>query len=49
MGEEKLKVEFSAFGTVTLMAVQEDRKGRKFAFVNVDTSEEAHTCVEAIT
>ena len=47
-GEEKLKVEFSAFGTVTSMAVQEDHKGRKFAFVNFDTSEEAHKCVEAM-
>ena len=47
-GEEQLNVEFSAFGTVTLMAAREGDKGGtgRNILLSISTSEEAHTCVE---
>eukprot|EP00413_Alexandrium_margalefii_P047693 CAMPEP_0204597768 /NCGR_PEP_ID=MMETSP0661-20131031/53977_1 /ASSEMBLY_ACC=CAM_ASM_000606 /TAXON_ID=109239 /ORGANISM="Alexandrium margalefi, Strain AMGDE01CS-322" /LENGTH=560 /DNA_ID=CAMNT_0051608467 /DNA_START=106 /DNA_END=1784 /DNA_ORIENTATION=+ len=44
--EEKLTAEFGGFGSITSMAVRSDNKGRKFAFVNFETTEEAQKCVE---
>uniref|UniRef100_A0A7S4SI77 Polyadenylate-binding protein n=1 Tax=Alexandrium monilatum TaxID=311494 RepID=A0A7S4SI77_9DINO len=46
--EEKVKLEFGAFGNITSMAVREDNKGRKFAFVNFESNEEAKKCVETM-
>mmetsp|Transcript_150764 Transcript_150764/g.366141 ORF Transcript_150764/g.366141 Transcript_150764/m.366141 type:complete len:641 (+) Transcript_150764:141-2063(+) len=44
--EAKINTEFGEFGTITSMAVRSDNKGRKFAFVNFETSEQAKKCVE---
>jgi len=44
--EAKINSEFGAYGTITSMAVRTDNKGRKFAFVNFETSEQAKKCVE---
>jgi len=46
--EEQLNTEFGPFGNITSMAVRADNKGRKFAFVNFETNEEAQKCVEAL-
>jgi len=46
--EEKLGAEFAEFGKITSSAIRSDNKGRKFAFVNFETSEEARKCVEAM-
>jgi polyadenylate-binding protein len=44
--DEKVKTMFADFGTVTSSVVQEDKKGRKFAFVNFETAEMASAAVE---
>jgi len=46
--EAKINSEFGEFGTVTSMALRDDNKGRKFAFVNFETTEQAKACVEAM-
>jgi len=46
--EAKVNEEFSKCGTITSMAMRSDKLGRKFAFVNFETSEEALKCVEAL-
>jgi len=46
--EAKINDEFGTFGNITSMAVRTDNRGRKFAFVNFETNEEAQKCVEAL-
>mmetsp|Transcript_87765 Transcript_87765/g.160559 ORF Transcript_87765/g.160559 Transcript_87765/m.160559 type:complete len:629 (+) Transcript_87765:171-2057(+) len=46
--DEKISEMFSPFGTITSSCVMSDAKGRKFAFVNFETSEDALACVEAM-
>mmetsp|Transcript_87763 Transcript_87763/g.160548 ORF Transcript_87763/g.160548 Transcript_87763/m.160548 type:complete len:635 (+) Transcript_87763:171-2075(+) len=46
--EEKVTEMFTPFGTITSKCVMADAKGRKFAFVNFETSEDALACVEAM-
>eukprot|EP00421_Protoceratium_reticulatum_P057403 CAMPEP_0168506768 /NCGR_PEP_ID=MMETSP0228-20121227/77543_1 /TAXON_ID=133427 /ORGANISM="Protoceratium reticulatum, Strain CCCM 535 (=CCMP 1889)" /LENGTH=515 /DNA_ID=CAMNT_0008523869 /DNA_START=125 /DNA_END=1668 /DNA_ORIENTATION=+ len=46
--EEKLTAEFGECGTITSMAVRADNKGRKFAFVNFETNEQAAKAVETL-
>jgi len=46
--EAKISSEFGDFGSITSMAVRADNKGRKFAFVNYEESEQAKKCVEAM-
>jgi len=46
--EAKINEEFGKFGNITSMAIREDNKGRKFAFVNYETSEEAQKCVDEL-
>mmetsp|Transcript_66592 Transcript_66592/g.205920 ORF Transcript_66592/g.205920 Transcript_66592/m.205920 type:complete len:643 (+) Transcript_66592:144-2072(+) len=46
--EAKINSEFGSFGNITSMAVRADNKGRKFAFVNYEESEQAKKCVEAM-
>eukprot|EP00413_Alexandrium_margalefii_P023800 CAMPEP_0204578180 /NCGR_PEP_ID=MMETSP0661-20131031/42773_1 /ASSEMBLY_ACC=CAM_ASM_000606 /TAXON_ID=109239 /ORGANISM="Alexandrium margalefi, Strain AMGDE01CS-322" /LENGTH=548 /DNA_ID=CAMNT_0051587085 /DNA_START=126 /DNA_END=1768 /DNA_ORIENTATION=+ len=46
--EDKLKSEFAPFGNITSSALRTDNKGRKFAFVNFETNEEAKACVETM-
>jgi len=43
--EEKIKEEFGKFGTITSMCIREDKKGRKMAFVNFETTESAQAAV----
>jgi len=44
--EDKVKEVFGAYGTITSAMVNSDAKGRKFAFVNFETTEAAQKCVE---
>jgi len=44
--EEKIKGEFEKFGAITSSEFKKDKKGRVFAFVNYETSEEAKAAVE---
>mmetsp|Transcript_74318 Transcript_74318/g.177067 ORF Transcript_74318/g.177067 Transcript_74318/m.177067 type:complete len:667 (+) Transcript_74318:190-2190(+) len=46
--DAKLKEAFSEYGTITSSAAMTDKKGRKFAFVNYETSEAALAAVEAM-
>jgi len=46
--EDRVNKEFGAFGNITSMALRQDNKGRKFAFVNFESSEMAQKCVEAM-
>jgi len=46
--EETVNQEFGAFGAITSMAMRADNRGRKFAFVNYDSNEEASKAVEAM-
>eukprot|EP00416_Gambierdiscus_australes_P019705 CAMPEP_0171071866 /NCGR_PEP_ID=MMETSP0766_2-20121228/10542_1 /TAXON_ID=439317 /ORGANISM="Gambierdiscus australes, Strain CAWD 149" /LENGTH=663 /DNA_ID=CAMNT_0011528419 /DNA_START=126 /DNA_END=2117 /DNA_ORIENTATION=+ len=46
--ETKINTEFGTFGSITSMALRTDTKGRKFAFVNFETSEMALKCVEEL-
>eukprot|EP00413_Alexandrium_margalefii_P039370 CAMPEP_0204580322 /NCGR_PEP_ID=MMETSP0661-20131031/43998_1 /ASSEMBLY_ACC=CAM_ASM_000606 /TAXON_ID=109239 /ORGANISM="Alexandrium margalefi, Strain AMGDE01CS-322" /LENGTH=417 /DNA_ID=CAMNT_0051589405 /DNA_START=60 /DNA_END=1310 /DNA_ORIENTATION=- len=46
--EAKINEEFGKFGPVTSSATREDNKGRKFAFVNFEKSEDAQKCVEEL-
>ena len=46
--EETINEVFGPFGTVTSTAMREDKKGRKFAFVNYETHEDAQKAVEAM-
>mmetsp|Transcript_87762 Transcript_87762/g.160544 ORF Transcript_87762/g.160544 Transcript_87762/m.160544 type:complete len:635 (+) Transcript_87762:171-2075(+) len=46
--EEKVSETFTPFGTITSSCVMSDAKGRKFAFVNFEKSEDALACVEAM-
>merc|ERR1712083_460863 len=43
--EEKVNEVFGEFGKIVSMAVRTDGRGRDFAFVNFETSEEAQKCV----
>merc|ERR1719356_819746 len=45
-GEEKINEEFGKHGTITSMCVREDKKGRKMAFINFETTEAAHAAVD---
>jgi len=45
--EEQIKEMFSEHGTITSSCLQTDSRGRKFAFVNFETSEMAQAAVEA--
>jgi len=44
----KLLEAFGASGTITSSTMMEDAKGRKFAFVNYETTEAAQKAVEAM-
>jgi len=46
--EEKVGEVFGEFGTITSSCVMTDAKGRKFAFVNFETSAQAHACIDAM-
>lgn len=46
--EAKVNEEFGAFGSITSMALRADARGRKYAFVNFDTTEEAQKSVDAM-
>ena len=46
--EETIKIEFAVFGTITSTAMRADKKGRKFAFVNYETHDDAQKAVEAM-
>mmetsp|Transcript_65763 Transcript_65763/g.148384 ORF Transcript_65763/g.148384 Transcript_65763/m.148384 type:complete len:639 (-) Transcript_65763:128-2044(-) len=46
--EETVTKEFEGFGTITSMAIRADNRGRKFAFVNFETNEQAQKAVEAL-
>ena len=46
--EETVSEAFAEFGTITSTAVREDKKGRKFAFVNYETHEDAQKAVEVM-
>merc|ERR1719424_2437874 len=43
--EEKIKEEFGKHGTITSSCVREDKKGRKMAFLNFETTEQAQAAV----
>merc|ERR1711933_257495 len=44
-GKEKVKEVFGAFGSITSMAVLEDKKERKYAFINFETPDAAKAAV----
>jgi polyadenylate-binding protein len=44
--EDKVKEAFGSYGTITSSVVLADPKGRKFAFINFETTEAAQKCVE---
>lgn len=44
--EDQLKTVFGEWGTITSSCVQTDGRGRKFAFVNFETTEQAKKAVE---
>ncbi|CAE8638995.1 unnamed protein product, partial [Polarella glacialis] len=46
--DDKLTEMFGSFGAITSSRVNEDAKGRKFAFVNYETSDQAKAAVEAL-
>jgi len=46
--EEKLRGVFQKFGKITSLVIQTDKKGRKFAFVNMEEADEAHKAIEAL-
>jgi len=46
--EDKIKEMFEKFGKITSLAVKADKKGRKMAFVNMETPEEAHKAIEEL-
>jgi len=46
--ELKVNEEFGQFGSITSMAMREDNKGRKMAFVNFESNEMASKAVEAM-
>lgn len=46
--ENKVKEVFEKYGTITSAAVQKDKKGRPYAFVNMETSDMAHQAIEAL-
>jgi len=46
--EDKLQAMFKSYGAITSCAVQEDKLGRKFAFVNFETHESAVKAVESL-
>jgi len=46
--EEKLKEVFTEAGTVTSLAIMTDPKGRKFAFINFETTEMAKNAVDIL-
>mmetsp|Transcript_81069 Transcript_81069/g.141426 ORF Transcript_81069/g.141426 Transcript_81069/m.141426 type:complete len:616 (+) Transcript_81069:2-1849(+) len=46
--KEKVDSVFGEFGTITSSCLMTDPKGRKFAFVNFEKTEEAQACVQAM-
>jgi len=46
--EGKLKTMFEEYGKITSIALKQDKKGRKFAFVNMDSPEEASKVIAAL-
>jgi len=46
--EEKVKELFGTYGTVTSLIVREDKKKRKFAFVDMGTPDEASKAIDAL-
>merc|ERR1719223_2091500 len=46
--EGKVNEECGAFGSITSMALREDAKGRRFAFINFQEPEQAKKCVETM-
>ena len=46
-GEEKVNEVFGAFGKITSFSLNQDKKGRRSAFINFETVEHARACVEA--
>jgi len=48
MTDDKFKELFEPFGAVTSCALMEDKKGRKFGFVNFEKHEEAQAAIEGL-
>merc|ERR1712129_117867 len=46
--EAQVNEEFGQFGQITSMTLRSDARGRKYAFVNFETTEEAQKTVEAM-
>merc|ERR1711962_960283 len=46
--EKKVQTVLGAYGKITSLALKKDKKDRKFAFVNMETSEAANAAIKAL-